>query len=193
MTAPTTKKDVHLVEDNPPADSSLTQTAVTPFKAEGKQVPPGEGTARSRARLTQALPPLPQPRSRGWSQMLLLLAVLGLLARVVYEREPTRQLSPNDETITRQPSLSAPVARSASGTSPPSLLAAPAAMGQSPSASSLPLASSSAAGAPPGGPRAATAPPVLAPLGRAAPQTPQRPGTPPPPPYIPARQKARLP
>jgi len=192
MTAPTTKKDVQLVEDNPPADSSLTPTAVTPCTVEGEPVPPGEGTARSRARRTQALLPLAQPRSRGWSQILLLLAVLGLLARVVYEREPTRQLSSDDETVARQPSLSAPVARSASRTSPPPLLAAPAATGQSPSASSLPLASSSAVDAPAGEPGAATAPRVPAPGVRPAPQSHQRPGTALHRLHIRAKQEARL-
>jgi len=176
MTAPTTKKDVQLVEDNP-ADSSLTPTAVAPCTVEGEPVPPGEGTARSRARRTQALPPLAQPRDRGWSQILLLLAVLGLLARVASYKEPTGKLSSNQEKAAVQPSLSAPMSKPESGTSPPPLLAAPAATGQSPSASSLPLASSSAVDAPAGEPGAATAPRVPAPGVRPAPQSHQRPGT----------------
>jgi hypothetical protein len=186
-----TKKDVLLVED-PPADLSLTQTAAAHCTAKGEQVPPEEGAARSRARLTQVLPPLPQPQSRGWPQTLLLLLVLGLLARMGYYKEPTRQRSVEKELGARQPSLSAPGSRPASGTASPPLLASPASTGPSQSASPLPAAASLAAGALEGELRTATASPVQAPVVRAAPQSWQRPDTAPHRLHIRAKQEARL-
>src|SRR5262249_29808781 len=92
MPDPTPKTGVLPAQDNSPADRGPTQPAGAPPKDE-EQGPPGEGAAPRPARLTHTLPPLPPPQSRGWPPTLLLLLVLGLLARVSTYNTPPRTLS----------------------------------------------------------------------------------------------------
>ena len=191
MPDPTPKKGGLPGEDPLRGESALTPPTGAPVKAE-EQGPPAEGTAPSPTRLTQALPPLPPPQSRGWPPTLLLLLVLGLLARVSTSSVPPRTLSSDHDQSTRPPAPSAPPSVPASGPSSPSVFAAPAPTGPAQSASSLPGASSAAVGAPAGEPQTAPAPPVQSPRVRTVPPSWPRPGTALHRLHIRARQEARL-
>jgi Domain of unknown function (DUF4115) len=164
-----TETDRLLVEDMPAAFSG-TQPAGAPFSAAGQPGAPGEGAAGRRARRT---PARPQRRSRGVPQLLLILLVVGLLARMRSYREPAATLSSDEDQETQSSSQPAPGAPPDSAPSLLPLFAPPAATGQ---ALSAPGAVSSAVDVPTDEPRATTVPPGQSPAGRLVPQWRPRPG-----------------
>src|SRR5262245_13664880 len=132
MTDAKTPRDM-LLEEDKPAALSRPPTAGTSFTATGEQGPPAEGAARRSACRTQALSLQPQPRGRGWPQMLLVLLVPWLLVRVGQERELPGKLSSAEDTCAGPPSWSVLEPPPDSGTSARPVSAPPAIMGQSPS------------------------------------------------------------
>jgi hypothetical protein len=106
-------------------------------------------------------------------QLLLILLVVGLLARMSSYRELAATLSSDGDQETQSSSQLAPGAPPDSALSPLPLFAPPAATGQAPS---TPGAGSSAVDAPTEEPRATTAPPGQSPADRLVPQGRPRPG-----------------
>jgi uncharacterized protein DUF4115 len=163
------KTDRLLVKDSSVA-LSRTHPAGAHCSAAGELGARGEVVAGCRARRT---PARPQPRSHSVLQMLLILLVVWLLARVSASREPAGRLSPDEDQGTRPPSRSAPGTPPDSGSAPLPLFAPSAAMDPAPSA---PEAGSSAGDVPPEAPRAASAPPGQSSPGRLVSQGRPRPG-----------------
>jgi uncharacterized protein DUF4115 len=166
MADATPKTDRLLVKDSSVA-LSRTHLAGAHCSAAGEPGAPGEGAAARRAHRT---PARPQRRSRGVPQTLLILLVVGLLARMRTYREPAATLSSDEAQGAQPPTWSALGPPPDSGPSPLSLFVPPAAPGPAPSAPD------SAVDAPTEEPRAASAPPGQSPPGRLVPQGRPRPG-----------------